>query len=363
MTVRKIGLDNISEYVLSASLTAFLSAMAAISLFQWLGASIAFMLCLVAITACAAGAIFFQYRAYRGSLDKGRSEQGTATSTDKELSEGIEKYSSDSSYRFQVDDLDELKWQKRELNFIFEEASSATRLKQELVRNVAHEIKTPLTSLQIVAEGLEDGVFTVDDGTSIAQITESVSRLNATVKMMSAYVSNGADALVGETSDLAACLVAAYERACETARKHDGVKVSLRKTESVDGAVMLVNMSAAALDAVLSSVVSNAFEHAHGMQNLVISLEDEVHPVTRRHMAKVSIADDGCGAPSNVAYRMCEPFWKADESHTLDRDKVSSPGLGLSIVREIVSGTGGDMDIQCSEGAGTCVSIWLPVSA
>ena len=334
---------------------------ASFALFHWIGNTPVFWCGVTGIIGCVIAAGFAQYKAYQNKNGNNKPAQDNIDT--KELSEGIERYISDSSYRFTIDDSDSLKWQKNELNYIFEEASSTSRLKQELVRNVAHEIKTPLTSLQIIAEGLEDGIFTVDDGTSLPQITESVERLNTTVKMMSAYVSSGADALRGETSDLATCLINAYEKACKTAEDHGGVQVSLRRTEVIDGGSVLVNMSAQVLDAVLYSVVSNAFEHAHGMKNLVLSLEDEIHPVSNQHMAKVSIADDGCGAPSNMAYKMCEPFWKADESHTLQYGHPSSPGLGLSIVKEMIQGNGGKLDIQCAEGQGTCVSIWLPVSA
>lgn len=353
-------IDNIGNNILSAALTIFLGAFSLFAMFCWLGNVPAFWCISAIVIICVSLSVVLQYRGYRNRIDE---PESLNTAQSQELSEGIEKYASDSSYRFELKDSDSLKWQKRELNFIFEEAASTSRLKSELIRNVAHEIKTPLTSLQIVAEGLEDGIFTVDDGTSLSQITDSVNRLNTTVKMMSAYVSSGAEALQNETSDLAVCLIAAYKKACETAKVYDGVEVSLRSIDTVESGSMLVSMSSQALDAVLYSVVSNAFEHAHGMKNLVFSLEAESHPVSNKRMAKVSISDDGCGAPTDSAYKMCEPFWKADESHTLGRDKVSSPGLGLSIVKEMISHSGGNIDIQCAEGHGTCVSIWLPISA
>lgn len=311
--------------------------------------------CCVLICALVLGAMFLINR----NADDNQHEEKPVESKDGELSDGIENYISDSSYRYTITATDELKWHKREMNFIFEEAASTSRLKQELVRNIAHEIKTPLTNLQLVAEGLEDGIFTTNDGTSLKQITESVHRMNATLKMMSEYVSNGTDGLAGEQSDLALCLIEAYEKAVAAARGR--VEVTMHSSEKMKQAPVMVNMSSRSLDAVLSSVVSNAFEHAQGMKTLALTLEDEQHPISKKLMAKVSIKDDGCGAPSEIAYKMCEPFWKADESHTLHAGKTSSPGLGLSIVREMVRNIGGHLDIECAEGAGTCVSIWLPM--
>lgn len=288
-------------------------------------------------------------------------ENTLSTTEEQELIDGINRYTEDNSYRFETCEGDPLYWRKHDMNIIFEAATSSQRLKKELIRNVAHEIKTPLTSIKLMTEGLEDGIFTVDDGMSLKQISDSVQRLDETLSMMSRYVSSGAAGLEGETSDLASCLIAAYEKAQVLAQSHN-VKVSL-KEEIQNTSPIIVNMSAASLNLALDSIISNAFEHAHGMENLTLSFADEPVSHTGTHMARFSISDDGCGAPENMAYKMCEPFWKNDDSHTLAEEKTSSPGLGLSVVKEMVASRGGELDITCAEGQGTCVSVWLPVGA
>jgi len=70
----------------------------------------------------------------------------------------------------------------------------------------------------------------------------------------------------------------------------------------------------------------------------------------------IAVTDHGIGMLPDQVARVCERFYRADTS-----GKVPGTGLGMAIVKEIVDLLGGNMEIVSKVGAGTTVTLWLPV--
>ena len=66
---------------------------------------------------------------------------------------------------------------------------------------------------------------------------------------------------------------------------------------------------------------------------------------------RLSVADDGCGIPNEVKSRIFDPFFSTKERGT---------GLGLAVVRQIVDGSGGRVEVQSEPGRGSRFDVWLP---
>jgi signal transduction histidine kinase len=69
----------------------------------------------------------------------------------------------------------------------------------------------------------------------------------------------------------------------------------------------------------------------------------------------IKIEDTGAGMPADMIDKVCEPFFSTHKEEGMR-------GLGLAIVRDIVKSHGGTMDIKSSPGAGTAVTLYLPIS-
>lgn len=298
------------------------------------------------------------------------------------ISEGLKTYASDTTYRFDLVREDVLYEEKRELNALFDMADQQANTRRALVQNIAHEIKTPLASLRLIAEGIEDGVFSSDDDYTRSTINENVERIDSTVKMMTDFVKGYGDEMEEISGDVIESLLGAKAKATAMARRREEVEVTCHISPSLDGLVsagvpIMAKMSSDAMYAILDAIVENAFEHARNMTHLSLAAEctptgeilegavgkGQVFMIAHGDMVCVSVADDGEGMTEDMAHKMLLPFWKADESHTLDAEekgKAASPGLGLSIAKNMIESNGGRFSVECSQDSGTKVSMWMP---
>jgi len=141
---------------------------------------------------------------------------------------------------------------------------------------------------------------------------------------------------------------------------HDGLKNTLLiaknlvknktvKTHSRD--IPHVTCSPSQINQGFLNLISNA-AHATSDDNGMI------HLVTGRHNdthVRIQVIDNGCGIPDDVLPKVLEPFFTTKAAG-------QGTGLGLSIVRKIVEEHGGKIEINSKVGAGTKVSVLLPVS-
>jgi signal transduction histidine kinase len=72
------------------------------------------------------------------------------------------------------------------------------------------------------------------------------------------------------------------------------------------------------------------------------------------------VHDDGPGIPAGDLIHVFERFYRGEKTRA--REEGGS-GLGLSIVQALARAQGGDVGIQSADGAGTTVTVWLPLAA
>lgn len=290
------------------------------------------------------------------------SADNAVSSGQPDVSDGIESFMTDDAYRFPINDDDPWAGYKKSLNTIFDRSVEERTARKELIRNVAHEIRTPIANLQLVAEGLQDGIFSLDDDYSIHQILDSVNRVSTTVKMMSDYASQSQLERRSEKCDLRKCIATAEGLAAERNEiAGGGVEISVVVSADVPSIGLMGQND---LDTVLSALIDNAFRHAHGMHTLSVELsESTIDDTCGLAMAAICVRDDGCGSDPRNARKMTEPFWKGDESHTCATDGDTSPGMGLSVSKEIMKRAGGDIEITCGVGTGVEVLLLVPIAS
>jgi two-component system OmpR family sensor kinase len=73
----------------------------------------------------------------------------------------------------------------------------------------------------------------------------------------------------------------------------------------------------------------------------------------------MTVSDTGCGIPAADLPHLFERFYRVDSSRNR---RSGGRGLGLAIVRQIITAHGGHLWVRSSEGQGSCFGFWLPIN-
>jgi signal transduction histidine kinase len=215
----------------------------------------------------------------------------------------------------------------------------------EMARQVAHEIKNPLTPIRLGVQHLRrarhdprlDYDAVLDE--NVGRILAEIDRLDEIARAFSRYGSAPADLPPAEAVDVAAVTrdVAGLEQMGD--RK---VQWRLRGAERA--------MWAMARKDEMRDVLLNIFENARlaGARRVDISLHEDDTRVT------IETVDDGGGIPAEVLPRIFEPHFST---------RTTGSGLGLAVTRRLIEAWGGEIAINSEEGKGTRVLILLARSA
>ncbi len=217
----------------------------------------------------------------------------------------------------------------------------------EVARRLAHEIKNPLTPIQLSAERLQHKLSTKLDEKDAQLLERATQTIVSQVAAMKNMVTDFADYARAPAPKLMKLdihqLINEVMGLYETNSSPIKLRLEAERTW-VDG------------DATrLRQVVHNLLQNAHDalqqteQRQIVLSTMN-----TPEGMLKLTIADNGSGFPEQLLARAFEPYMTT---------KPKGTGLGLPIVKKIVEEHGGKISIENQAQGGTCVSILLPLLA
>jgi signal transduction histidine kinase len=191
---------------------------------------------------------------------------------------------------------------------------------------VGHDLRTPITSLRIRAEMLDEAerdpmVRTLDEMTVMAD-------------GLVAYARGQGDAEEPGSVDLSGLL----SRLC----LERGADLSAPEAVAVRG-------RSVALSRAFGNLVDNALRYGHAAR-VRLQVEDGE--------ARVTVEDDGPGIPPERIETMFEPFVRGEASRNVE---TGGAGLGLSIARSIIRAHGGEVTLHNREGGGLVATVVLPV--
>jgi signal transduction histidine kinase len=211
----------------------------------------------------------------------------------------------------------------------------------EMARQVAHEIKNPLTPIRLGVQHLKrarsdarpDFDRILDQ--NVGRILAEIDRLDEIARAFSRYGTAPAERAAGEPTDVAAIArdVVELERLGEGA-----VRWELRGAD--EPAV------ARARGEELREVLLNLLENARLADARTVSME----VVRAEGRVRVVVSDDGAGIAADVLPRVFEPHFST---------RTSGSGLGLAISRRMVEGWGGAIGLASEPGRGTRVEVAL----
>ncbi|HYG77871.1 MAG TPA: ATP-binding protein [Planctomycetota bacterium] len=221
------------------------------------------------------------------------------------------------------------------------------RMKSEFLSTAAHELRTPLTSIRGYTELLATRQFSPEKLKEMALIINTqAERLTAILNdLLDLSRIEGGRKLQLQCSE---CDIAALAR--EVAANFQNS--SDRHTYTVEqfGTHAHARCDPDRVRQVFYNLLSNATKYSPKggrIQIFIAGRNDEI---------ECSVTDKGIGIAKADLPRMCERFFRADSSNTA----VEGTGVGLSIVKAVISAHGGELKIQSKLRQGTTVSFTLP---
>jgi signal transduction histidine kinase len=217
----------------------------------------------------------------------------------------------------------------------------------DMARQVAHEVKNPLTPIQLSAEHLrrvfadrsEDFARTLETCTDT--ILQQVRNLRGIVTEFSAFARPPADELTPQ--DPRAMLE-------EVVRPYQaGLPPRVDLTLDLDGATPPVRADRRLLERALVNLIENALQAVGDAGTIRVSLRtgDEGRRV------EIEVRDSGPGVAPEARDRIFEPFFST---------KTSGSGLGLALVKKIAEDHGGGVTLESTPGEPTRARLWLPAA-
>jgi len=222
-------------------------------------------------------------------------------------------------------------------------------IRRDFVVNASHELKTPVTSIQTLAEALEISLRTDPKRatTLVKRLVEEAARLARLVgDLLDLSRLEETGPLEVSTVDLAAVVRRTVADLIPRAEAR-GITMDVDVPVSANLAGV-----AADIEVVVKNLVSNAIKYNEdgGAVNIRVVPSDGVQVLT--------VADTGIGIPAVDHARVFERFYRVDTARSR---ATGGTGLGLSIVRHAVERHGGTITVDSRVGEGTTFTVHLPV--
>jgi signal transduction histidine kinase len=211
----------------------------------------------------------------------------------------------------------------------------------EMARQVAHEIKNPLTPIRLGVQHLKrahrDGRVDYERvlDQNVGRILSEIDRLDEIARAFSRYGTAPAERPAGTPIDVAAIV----RDVVELERMGEG-DVSWRVSGADERAVAIASGDE------LREVLLNVLENARLASANTVSVD----VVRSNGRIEIVVGDDGVGIPDDVLPKIFEPHFST---------RTSGSGLGLAISRSIVDAWGGEIMVSSARGEGTRVTIAL----
>jgi two-component system, OmpR family, sensor histidine kinase BaeS len=231
---------------------------------------------------------------------------------------------------------------------------STERRRQALLADLAHELRTPLATLEGYVEGLADGVVAPDQDAWAVLGAELVRlrRLVEDLETVSRAEERQLELRLGPVDP--GVLVTRAVQAAEPAYQAKGVGLEA----SVDRALPPVSVDVDRLGEVLGNLLGNALRHTPPGGQVQVS----AHGSTGRDQVDLVVADNGEGIPPDLLDRVFERFFRVDPARTRSGGGAGS-GLGLTISRAIVEAHGGRVWAEnAGRGLGARFVVRLPTA-
>ena len=241
----------------------------------------------------------------------------------------------------------------QEFKTVEDAARENDRMNREMLANISHDLRTPLTSIKGYAHGLLDGTAssTEDSYKYLTIIRNKADDMTHLVDEMSFYAQ-----IYQKEHDYSTKTVNAneYFSKCISQASIDleMKKISIIYEVGISPATE-INIDESKLKRVINNIIGNSSKYIQAeMGTLYISTEENENNIV------VHFKDDGIGIDKKDLGHIFERLYRADASR---KSETGGSGLGLSIAQKIISDHNGKIWADSKVGEGTTVSFSLPI--
>jgi len=246
---------------------------------------------------------------------------------------------------------DELADLGNDFDLMAEQIESLISSQKRLLRDISHELRSPLARLNIALE-LARRQSGKEAEKSFDRIERESERLNELISQLRTLtlLESSAEIMDKKTFDLSVLVKAISEDAdFEAASSGRSVKAELSDNIHVEGSEELLHQA-------IENVVRNAVRYTDEGTEVTVSLK-QVH-LHETEFAVITVRDRGQGVPEEALANLFSPFYRVAES----RDRQSGGmGIGLAITDRAVKLHKGKVEAENAEGGGLIIRIYLPV--
>lgn len=255
----------------------------------------------------------------------------------------------DLSQRAQVREKGEIGALAQAFNSMATNLEHAEQLRRNLVADVAHELRTPLSNIQGYLEAIRDRVMKPNAAT-IRALSEEAALLSRLVEELQelSLAEAGELKLVYQAEDIAT-LVKQTATPWEPQATAKEISLSLDLPDRLPS----VNIDWQRISQVLHNLLENAVAHTGRGGKITISA------ARKGDWVEIGVADTGEGIPAEDLPNIFERFYRVDKSRAR---ATGGSGLGLTIAKRLVEAHGGRIEAQSKLGKGSRFSFTLPVA-
>lgn len=266
----------------------------------------------------------------------------------KKIAEGNLDYRLDNHYAGEIGELFENYEDMRlRLKESTDEIVDNEKRNRELVSNISHDLKTPITAIKGYVEGIMDGVADTPEKMDryIKTIYNKANDMNRLINELTIYSGIDNNRIPYNFQRIN---VSEYFNDCveEVGLDLESKHIELNFYNLVSDDTMII-ADPEQLKRVINNIVGNSIKYLDKEKGTIeIRILDEVDSI------RVEIEDNGRGIAAKDLSRIFERFYRTDESRNSSK---GGSGIGLSIVKKIVEDHGGYIWATSKESEGTCM--------
>ena len=220
----------------------------------------------------------------------------------------------------------------------------------EVARRLAHEIKNPLTPIQLSAERLRRKLLPVLTAQDAEMVDRSTHTIVQQVESMKRMVND-----FSEYARAPAMQVSAFDLnqlVTEVADLYRSQEAGVELSTDLAANAPPLEADRSRIRQILNNLLTNAFEALEGVRPASISLRTEVGELDGRPCLVLAVSDNGPGFQREMLGRIFDPYVTS---------KPRGTGLGLAIVKKIVEDHGGVIEAENRPEGGARVRVMLPL--
>lgn len=219
-------------------------------------------------------------------------------------------------------------------------------VRKQYAQDISHELRTPITNLQLYIEAIKDGVIDVDDQT-LSSLLEETQRLEGLVVNLNKSFNDNSEYLKINKKE--------FDLSQHIKLILDTIKPRLTKLdislieEIKDGVIIYSDKDK--ISQIIQNLISNAIKAIKEDGLIRVSLYEDKNNIY------IDIKDNGVGISDEKKEVIFERFYRIDDARNT---KTNGHGLGLSITKNFVESLGGKIKLKSKLGKGSTFSVIFP---